>query len=129
MLRSPRSPIWFITALAAVAGCAHTKTIIATESTPSAEAVEPTVEDDNGGIMFVGKIPPSAHYKAVGSLTGVSSAPGFVEAVREAKADIRRKAAALNATRIKIDKVRVPSEGAARGGEEVYFLGRAYRAR
>jgi hypothetical protein len=75
-------------------------------------------------VRFVGRVPSRNGYRLVGRVTGTANPGGFVEAVRDARMDIRQKAVDLHASLIKIDRLRLPPKH--RRGPAVLLVGRAY---
>jgi hypothetical protein len=92
-------------------------------------APESETEPAYRGVRFVGKVPPRDRYRFIGRVDGVAPREGFVDAVHDARVDIKTKAAWLGAQVVKIDRVKLPPErrGASHpAAPAVLLVGRAY---
>jgi hypothetical protein len=78
------------------------------------------------GIRLVVSAPRASRYQYVGRVSGVADLGEWVDTARRAHEDLQRKARALRADVIKIDRVVAPDEGAR--GRRTLLAGRAYRA-
>jgi hypothetical protein len=76
-------------------------------------------------VRIVAKDPPESQYTFVGKVDGVADVSDWVEASKRARSDLQRKAVALGADVVKIDRIVVPEEGAR--GRLVLMSGRAFR--
>jgi hypothetical protein len=79
------------------------------------------------GVHFVRAVPPPAEYRCVGRVEGVAPGGDFVAAAKDARIDIKTKAAKLGADVVKIDRMRVPSDQHPSTKPAVLLTGRAYR--
>jgi hypothetical protein len=78
-------------------------------------------------VRLVGRVPLLSKYQYVGRVSGVSTVGDWVQTAKDARADLNRKAEALGADLIKIDRVNVPADGYQ--GQYVLLIGRAYRSK
>ena len=77
-------------------------------------------------IRLVTLAPRAGRYRCLGKISGAADVSDWVEATKDARTDLWRKAAALGADLVKIDRVIIPAEHAH--GRLVLLAGRAYRA-
>lgn len=96
--------------------------------TSGSDAVHPAPDAPYRHVQLVGKVPPPARYRYVGRVSGVAPQVGFVDAVNDARVDIKTKAAKMGAAVVKIDRVKLPPSARQPSRSNVLLVGRAYRA-
>lgn len=90
--------------------------------------VHPTAQPaSSGAVKIVSKEPSASQYELIGKLSGEALSDDTVDAPPEAEADLKRKAAQMGASLVKIDKV-IPLGDSGRRFRHVVFVARAFRA-
>ncbi len=105
-----------VSAFAMLAACA---------SAPKGRSA-PSASRPMRNVPLVIKAPRAADFRFVGKVEGVAELGEWVSAANHARIDIQRKAEALGADLVQIDRVIVPDDGER--GRLVLLTGRAYRA-
>jgi hypothetical protein len=110
-----------------LAGCAAVSKPVAHPDERDDSADLKSHRSEAASVRLVGRVPLTSKYQYVGRVSGVSNVGDWVQTAKAARADLNRKAEALGADVIKIDRVNVPADSYR--GQFVLLTGRAYRSK